>query len=232
MGSSLHELFIWDEAAEWYMTCVLVLEDKYGHYVPFSVKVIGLDANGNGIPSTNIGTLIRCKESTADSVFGSLAGREGIFKGADPMEYPATGTAAALTLIRLADSLITTSFLALSFLNCRNVKSVNCAPDHKFSMVWRKQHQYSLVTYKTLCITPMTEVLRREGGKETHGISKALHICRGHFKSYEERGLFGREDLRGRFWWANHVRGRAERGIVEKDYKLAVPEVVEQQTHE
>ena len=35
---------------------------------------------------------------------------------------------------------------------------------------------------------------------------QALHICRGHFKTFTDIApLFGK--LRGTYWWADHIRG-------------------------
>ncbi len=68
----------------------------------------------------------------------------------------------------------------------------------------------------------MKEVLRREGGSETNGLKKALHICRGHFATYSpEHPLFGK--FTGTFWKPAHVRGSQEHGIVVKDYVIKVP---------
>jgi hypothetical protein len=75
--------------------------------------------------------------------------------------------------------------------------------------------------YKVLRIEPMTRTLSTEGNIEGQGLAKALHICRGHFKTYEERPLFGR--LRGTWFWQDHVRDSLESGVVEKDYQVDAP---------
>jgi hypothetical protein len=56
------------------------------------------------------------------------------------------------------------------------------------------------------------------GGKDGISLAKALHICRGHFKNFDDKPLFGK--LTGTYWWQPHVRGTAEAGIVEKDYRI------------
>lgn len=68
----------------------------------------------------------------------------------------------------------------------------------------------------------MREVLRRDGEMVAgSGLQRALHICRGHFKTYQDQGLFGKH--KGTFWVPMHLRGTAEEGIVRKEYKIVGP---------
>ncbi len=76
----------------------------------------------------------------------------------------------------------------------------------------------------TVGLGPMKEVLRTEGGVETNGLKKALHICRGRFNNYSaDRPLFGNPKLVGPFWIPSHVRGSIEAGAVVKDYSVNCP---------
>lgn len=117
--------------------------------------------------------------------------------------------------------LIYPCLLALSFLHCKNVRLIDGPFPAKLAKAYQHRHSRPMVHYKTLEITPMKEVLRHEGQSETLGLKKALHICRGHFKDYTEKPLFGRHH--GLYWWDNHVRGTAEQGIVIKDYSVNKP---------
>jgi hypothetical protein len=55
--------------------------------------------------------------------------------------------------------------------------------------------------------------------RRRRGLVHALHICRGHFKTFtEDAPLFGKRV--GTYWWASQVRGKAEEGVVEKDYRV------------
>jgi hypothetical protein len=54
------------------------------------------------------------------------------------------------------------------------------------------------------------------------GSRKALHVCRGHFAHYRERGLFGK--YKGTFWRPQHLRGSAEQGMQAKDYRITLPD--------
>jgi hypothetical protein len=114
--------------------------------------------------------------------------------------------------------------LAISFLHCKNVRVTDQQPDRAASRDYQWRNRRPLVTYKTLEIDPMREVLRREGGSEHHGLQKALHICRGHFATYSpDRPLFGR--VSGTFWKPMHVRGSEKAGVVVKDYDVKAPAV-------
>jgi hypothetical protein len=111
--------------------------------------------------------------------------------------------------------------LALAFTHCKNVRRETIAPPRPLSRAHEKRHGHPLVTYTTLQIDPMREVLQRAGGGEPDGLPKALHICRGHFAHYDERPLFGK--LKGTFWKPMHVRGSATDRLVIKDYAVAGP---------
>lgn len=113
-------------------------------------------------------------------------------------------------------------YLAISFMHCKNVERREEAPPPKLSKKWEKKHGRPLVRYHVLDIDPMRKVLSSEGGVETNGLKKALHICRGHFATYtEDKPLFGR--VTGTFWKPQHVRGSAKNGVVVKDYNVKAP---------
>ncbi len=113
--------------------------------------------------------------------------------------------------------------LAVSFLHCKNVDARPVDQPARLSKKWEEEHGRALVRYHVLDIDPMRKVLRDEGGAETHGLQKALHICRGHFMTYtEEAPLFGK--LTGTFWRESHVRGSLNRGITLKDYNVKAPQ--------
>jgi hypothetical protein len=106
--------------------------------------------------------------------------------------------------------------LSLSFIHCKNVVVTNIDPIKKFH---GKRNRYGPhIKFKTLSIEPMKKILRVEGKSESKGLSYALHICRGHFKTFEDKGLFGKHF--GTFWWDDQVRGKVQNGIVEKDYSI------------
>lgn len=112
---------------------------------------------------------------------------------------------------------------ALSFLNCKNV--VTTLSDPASDKKQRERHKHGLpplIRFRTLNIVPMRELLHREGaGEGVCSLVRALHGCRGHFKDYRERGLFGRH--RGVYWWEHHARGAADSGAIVKDYRILKP---------
>ncbi len=113
------------------------------------------------------------------------------------------------------------TLLTLSFMHCKNVESheVERPAGAGKKGKGRARRRRPRKPYYLLDIDPMRAVLRHEGQVETVGLERALHICRGHFATYsEERPLFGK--LAGTYWRAQHVRGRAAAGTVEKGYTV------------
>lgn len=115
---------------------------------------------------------------------------------------------------------LTIPLLAISFMHCKNVARRDVTAEVGPSAKWIRRQKAPDIRYHVLDINPMKEVLRTEGGTESNGLKKALHICRGHFATYtEDKPLFGH--ITGTFWKPSHVRGSVEHGIVDKDYRLA-----------
>lgn len=113
--------------------------------------------------------------------------------------------------------------LTFAFCHAKNVSLQDVAPPPKVAAKRRKAGKPVGVTYKTLVIDGMKEVLRTEGGVERNGLKKALHICRGHFATYTaDAPLFGK--VTGTFWRPMHTRGSKKRGEVKKDYKVIAGE--------
>lgn len=110
--------------------------------------------------------------------------------------------------------------LAISFTHCKNVEMRETEESN--GRQFHKRSGVPVFKYKTLHIEPMKKTLRTDGGLADSGLSKALHICRGHFATYtEERPLFGH--FVGTVWKPQHVRGNAKCGIIDKDYTSNPP---------
>lgn len=115
------------------------------------------------------------------------------------------------------------AFLALSFMNCKNVVLEVVEPDRQLNRVRRRAGLKPFIRYHTINIEPMKKVLRTEGNVESEGLKRALHICRGHFATFSE-SFMGRplaEPLT--VWRPAHVRGEAKQGVVFKDYNVNPP---------
>jgi len=121
-----------------------------------------------------------------------------------------------------ADWLAAVALLTIGFMHCKNVVQRVVAPPPRLAKRYKERHGRPMFSYRVLEIDPMAQVLRTEGGIDTVGARRALHICRGHFKDYRERGLFGR--THGLFWWDQHLRGTLEAGIAAKDYRVKAPQ--------
>lgn len=114
------------------------------------------------------------------------------------------------------------ALMALSFMHCKNVEIISNNPPIKLSRKNIKEYGRPLVTYKTLSIEPLKQILRSEGDADNTGVKQALHICRGHFKDFSKGdGLFGK--YKGLYWWSSHIRGDSSRGVVVKDYSINAP---------
>ena len=110
------------------------------------------------------------------------------------------------------------------FMNCKNVTVQPHDPDPAINRERRKAQLKPFVRYHTINIDPMKQVLRTEGGVESNGLKKALHICRGHFATYTT-SLMGRTlDKPVTVWKPAHVRGSAKHGVVVSDYSVKAPE--------
>lgn len=118
-------------------------------------------------------------------------------------------------------SIVFPTLLAITFTHVKGARVREEEPLVGLSRRHEKKTGHPLVKYHTIDINPMREILLQEGRVETEGLKRALHLVRGHFADYRERGLFGR--TRGIFWFSDHIKGTEEAGIVVKDYTVQTP---------
>jgi hypothetical protein len=108
---------------------------------------------------------------------------------------------------KYCEAFINTAYLALSFMNCRNVRLREDAPPPKLAKKHEKKYGKGLVTSHVIEIQPIrvhsTIVAPSRGSTRTTTTMPSLHIRRGHFKHFGEqygtKKLFGR--IEGKFWW-------------------------------
>lgn len=112
------------------------------------------------------------------------------------------------------------TFMALSLMACKNVSTEDHTPPDRLSKRHRRKHGEPLVQFKTLVINTMGGGARSASGRHDLGDGvTAMHLVRGHFKTFtSERPLLGRHV--GTYWWSPMVRGKAEQGLVVKDYEV------------
>ena len=108
--------------------------------------------------------------------------------------------------------------MALSLCHCKNVTADPVALPSAMVRARARRAKRPFLRYHVLQIEPMRRALREEGGPST-GLKQALHICRGHFKTYRDgRALFGK--YTGTYWWEDAVRGSRVNGEVVKSYSV------------
>jgi hypothetical protein len=110
----------------------------------------------------------------------------------------------------------------LNLLTARNVATVRVPPPSALSKRHQQRGGIPLVSWRELVI----DLTRTPGGR-TEGLpagadprARPLHLVRGHFADHTKHGLFGKENLKGKFWIPAMVRGTPEAGAVVKSYRV------------
>lgn len=105
---------------------------------------------------------------------------------------------------------------AMALLSCRNVTTSEIRPPRAANRHAIRTEGVALCSYR---------VVQIQMKKSTHsesrqtGNHRPLSICRGHFKTYDEKPLLGK--IKGTWWWQDHVRGDYEYGVIAKDYEVS-----------
>lgn len=125
-----------------------------------------------------------------------------------------------------AHFMLAAPLLAISFLHCKNVTTTDHSTPPKLARKREARNQPVGVSYKTLDIFPMRQVIRRSlaDSPTDEKMKRALHICRGNFARYtEDRPLFGR--VVGTVWRPAHVKGGDKTRQIQKDIRIRRPNV-------
>lgn len=198
---------------------VLHTPDKLNPSEPDDAWVLRADIVGEWDKGKPVGPL--CSYIVPLNERGFLVEHKGVFaspltiEGANPGELE--GWPDALNRYLFA------ALFAVSLMHCKNVSLETVEPPPKVSAKHRRRYGKPLVTYRVLDATAMTRTLETEGDRASVGLKQALHLCRGHFKTYTaEAPLFGK--YTGDYWWADQVRGDSTRGRAEKDYSVDMPD--------
>lgn len=112
------------------------------------------------------------------------------------------------------------ALLALAFMNCKNVRTETTRTPPKLVKARQKRGRISL-EYGVIRLPKAPGApARREGGSSGMGV--ALHLMRGHFKTYtRDAPLMGKHV--GTYWWPARVRGNPERGARVRSYQVGPP---------
>jgi hypothetical protein len=109
-------------------------------------------------------------------------------------------------------------FLALGWMNCKNIHLVSGQPNERVSRKRQRRGQFAGLSYQRIVIDGVAGNATRSN-REAEATGKRLHMVRGHFATYtDERPLFGR--VTGTFWRAWHVRGDADLGRINHEYHI------------
>jgi len=107
---------------------------------------------------------------------------------------------------------------SISLMNCKNVSLIEPNESKKLADK-RERKSKPAYRYHVLKVNPMSSHNKTDNLHQPRSEPyQSLHICRGHFKDYREKGLFGK--YQGIYWWDSHLRGDMSMGIVDKDYEL------------
>lgn len=110
-------------------------------------------------------------------------------------------------------------YFSTTFLHCNNVEYYEKSHPEKLQRANKKRGKKRQEVYKVLDIGQLKKQSKSQSGDNEDELRTALHICRGHFKTYtEENKLFGK--YTGTYWWPMHKRGSKEHGEIKKDYKI------------
>lgn len=91
------------------------------------------------------------------------------------------------------------------------------------SKVEREQYRCEsikeLLRHNTLKVIPGPKV-KSQNMNTSSSYRYALHLTRGHFKTYDESNkLLGKHV--GTYWWEPQIRGSKDKGIISKDYRVS-----------
>lgn len=115
----------------------------------------------------------------------------------------------------------------MRLLHAKNVHSQPHEPSKPMNRKRLRRGETPAGKYYTLVVSVPGQKVSTDTGTGQYLGLRPLHFCRGHFRYVSEnRPLFGRPGCHGLFWIPAHVKGRAENGIVSKDYKIALREGV------
>lgn len=118
---------------------------------------------------------------------------------------------------RVSEAMWKVAFLAISLMNCKNIKLDRHTPVVRTTKKQRRPRPVGLEYHTIRRPAPARASLADK--RAALGGDIPLHLVRGHFATYTaDAPLFGK--VTGTFWRDWHLRGRAERGIVLSDYQV------------
>lgn len=184
--------------AKWIVTCSLALREHGRVLFPTAVHRFLVGPDGRAIDDG----IVYVPESIIQHYFGQYGESEDVRRSA----------------IDAMSAYFFPVYLAVSFCHCKNVVRTENLPSRQERRASEKADR-EFTKYYTLGINPMRTIIQREGDVANNGLKRALHIVRGHWRTYTpEHPLFGKYS--GTWWWEDNIRGNAEEGVNIKNYDV------------
>lgn len=121
----------------------------------------------------------------------------------------------------LPETMMDAALYTIGMLHCRNIGTEVITPRRAESHKLERKFGVKMASYHVLKVTGKGGAAGTLIGAPGTGTPKPLHWVRGHFKSYSaDAPLLGK--IAGTFYWGATTRGRADRGMVTKDYDVRV----------
>lgn len=111
-------------------------------------------------------------------------------------------------------ALTTPAIIAFSFAHCKNIE-IEARSNPPTSQMFEP---HGKVIYRTIDIAGALKRAESENVPGETDADRAFHLCRGHFKDFREKGLFGKH--KSIYWWDMHARGSKQSGEIVKKYRL------------
>lgn len=109
---------------------------------------------------------------------------------------------------------------AYALCHCRNVELVEMSlPRAERRRLSRSEEPHAI--WRTIKIDGLRHELVERANSV--GFINALHLCRGNFATYEDKGMFGNPKLKGTYWRPSHVKGSPSKGMSSHEYKIIPP---------
>jgi len=109
-------------------------------------------------------------------------------------------------------------WLGIAWSNCLTFELQDDGPNDKLRKKRERKGFFPGLEYKRIVIGKKQ---RKRWESQTGKSSQKFHLVRGHFADYRERGLFGKQDMRGVFWIPGHARGDKALGVINKEYHVS-----------
>lgn len=202
-----------DRSPRWVLNAMSFIDPKWNRTITeFARSITVLDAQGKPIALA--------LETEPDSLgFSATWLNPTVAQLIDEVYDRFPGLLMPGVMDQFAEKLLDAALFTIGLLHVKNVQAVDVEPNHKEAKKFKKHYGLEMTRYKVLKITGKGGSAGTVIGERGSGSSKALHWCRGHFRTYDDAApLFGK--LTGTFFVEPHMRGSRSRGEVVKDYEV------------